>query len=216
MQLLGHSIFESRLNGYSDWNDKISHDYTINQMIQIVLDFVDEQNNDFKKLYASLYIEDCTKAYEGSGDEAMSCLKGVIERFIESLKPACLSNESEKCAKIIEIFNNDPDKRIKRYIKEWYDIHNKTTGSKKFENYDDDSETEINKRAESLKRFLKDKFRTEFGISDEIDKKINKKVQEYKDGGLLEGYYFEIQQTEIIGGKKKRKRKTKKRLNKFI
>jgi hypothetical protein len=111
----------------------------------------------------------------------------------------------------MEMFENNTEKRVKRYIVEWYNLHNKESGVEKFDNYSDTPE-EINKRAESLREFLKDKFRTDFGISDEVSAEIEKRIQEYKDADMFDGDYFEIKQGEVEGGRKRKgKRMTKKR-----
>ena len=62
---------------------QISDEY--NLLILNTLHFMQSQNEEFQLNYVTKFVNDNCEAYTGSGDN-MSCLKGIIERFVFSLE----------------------------------------------------------------------------------------------------------------------------------
>jgi Leucine-rich repeat (LRR) protein len=75
-----HTIYTDRLEGYRyDDSDK--------KVISYCMTYVAAQPERFQSEYARAFVEDCYDAY---GNGSVSCVKGVIERFVSTLRLAAL------------------------------------------------------------------------------------------------------------------------------
>jgi hypothetical protein len=54
--------------------------------------FASDQPREFQELYINSFITDSIRAYDGDGTDTMSCIKGIFERLILSLKNGCAIN----------------------------------------------------------------------------------------------------------------------------
>jgi surface protein len=89
------------------------------------LNYVKSQSLIFKKTYVDTFIKDCLQAHEG--DDGMSCVKGVVERCVFSLLPACVaSQDNTDCSTIIPLITG-----LEHYILDWFKLHSPgySTGS---------------------------------------------------------------------------------------
>ncbi len=116
-------IMNERLNGFN--YGEMSQN--IRNYIYYVLEYVKLQPSDFQKIYIDNWIESCvTDAYEGI---QLSCVAGVIERFIFALSNACIislsSGENAEYDMINSIIRQNPDVLIPEYIQDWYKLHKK-------------------------------------------------------------------------------------------
>jgi surface protein len=165
---------------------------SIRDSIFYVLEYVEQQPNEFKEIYASTFIQDCVHAYEG--DEGMTCAAGAVERIIFSLLPACTANENNENYKtIIDIITANPSTLIPEYIKDWYKLH-KTGSADAFP-----PGTSQEEKKNDLRNYLLAKFPEEENL-------INDKIVEISDNIGYEDDDF------MYGGKRKGKRRTKKNI----
>jgi surface protein len=163
---------------------------SIRDSIFYVLEYVEQQPNEFKEMYASTFIQDCVHAYEG--DEGMTCAAGAVERIIFSLVPACTTNKNNENYKtIIDIITANPSTLIPEYIKDWYKLH-KTGSADAFP-----PGTSQEEKKNDLRNYLLAKFPEEETL-------INDKIVKISDNIGYEDDDF------MYGGKRKGKRRTKK------
>lgn len=92
-----NDIMTMRLNGikYSELSP-----LTL-ESIFYTLEYVKMQPVEFQKPYIHAFVRDCITAYEGTGEEAMTCAAGAMERVVLSLEIACKINESPDNQQII-------------------------------------------------------------------------------------------------------------------
>ena len=134
-------LMNDRLNGFN--YGEVSED--VRNSIYYVLEYVKRQPSDFQKIYIDNWLESCiTDAYAGG---EISCVVGVIERFIFALSNACIislsSGENAEYDMINSIIRQNPNVLIPEYIQDWYKLHKKgsenafppeTTAAEKKEN----------------------------------------------------------------------------------
>ena len=134
-------LMNDRLNGFN--YGEVSDD--VRNSIYYVLEYVKRQPSDFQKIYIDNWLESCIiDAYAGG---EISCVVGVIERFIFALSNACIislsSGENAEYDMINSIIRQNPNVLIPEYIQDWYKLHKKgsenafppeTTATEKKEN----------------------------------------------------------------------------------
>ncbi len=134
-------LMNDRLNGFN--YGEVSVD--VLNSIYYVLEYVKRQPSDFQKIYIDNWLESCiTDAYAGG---EISCVVGVIERFIFALSNACIfslsSGENAEYDMINSIIRQNPNVLVPEYIQDWYKLHKKgsenafppeTTATEKKEN----------------------------------------------------------------------------------
>ena len=134
-------LMNDRLNRFN--YGEVSED--VRNSIYYVLEYVKRQPSDFQKIYIDNWLESCiTDAYAGG---EISCVVGVIERFIFALSNACIfslsSGENAEYEMINSIIRQNPNVLIPEYIQDWYKLHKKgsenafppeTTATEKKEN----------------------------------------------------------------------------------
>ncbi len=134
-------LMNDRLDGFN--YGEVSED--VRNSIYYVLEYVKRQPSDFQKIYIDNWLESCiTDAYAGG---EISCVVGVIERFIFALSNACIislsSGENAEYDMINSIIRQNPNVLIPEYIQDWYKLHKKgsenafppeTTATEKKEN----------------------------------------------------------------------------------
>jgi len=101
-----HTIFD---NYISDINGNI-HNITFRQFVVASFEFISRRTTEFKQQYISFFLDDSLSAYDGSGNEAISCSKGILERFITTI-PNALSLSLDK-----EITSIDTKENLQRII----------------------------------------------------------------------------------------------------
>jgi Leucine-rich repeat (LRR) protein len=112
------------------------------------LEYVKMQDVAFQKPYVKAFVKDCITAYEGTGEEAMTCAAGAMERIVLSLEIACTQNSSPDNQRILS-YLIDPNE----FIIQWYKEHKGCAGFPK-ESWNDDGF-----KTNSLKEYLLDKVR---------------------------------------------------------
>lgn len=134
-------LMNDRLNGFN--YGEVSQD--VHNSIYYVLEYVKKQPPEFQQIYIDNWLESCiTDAYAGG---EISCVVGVIERFIFALSNACIfslsSGENAEYDMINSIIRQNPNVLIPEYIQDWYKLHKKgsenafppeTTAAEKKEN----------------------------------------------------------------------------------
>ena len=187
-----HRIMNERLNGFN--YGEMSQN--TRNSIYYVLEYVKLQPSDFQKIYIDNWIESCvTDAYEGI---QLSCVAGVIERFIFALSNACIislsSGENAEYEMINSIIRQNPDVLISEYIQDWYKLHKKG-GENAFP-----PETTKEQKKENLRNYLLEL------LPDAIEL-IDTKIVEIAD---IIGY---DEDDFLYGGRRRRKnRKTTKKI----
>jgi len=176
------------------------------KLIGNIVDFVMKQSDDFKDSYISSYIHDCANAYsDAEGDERLSCVGGIVERFYlvlaQYLSTICPGTK-ETCPPIYRRINKvlnktayeDNNELKNEFTEEWDSKHIK-----------ENSNSEDRKK--SFIQFMEDKYKELYGedkLEEQTIKMINDLANQYD-------YAFE---SGAFGGAKKRKtnkRKTNKR-----
>jgi hypothetical protein len=185
----------------------------------LAIEYVKLQPADFKSSYMKAFTEACTRAY--NGPDTMTCTNGALERILLSFdEPIAEANSKtsrtedydyENYEKIKNIINLDD--MITESIKDWYKLHNKTTGvpftssktSSKTSPKEEGklSNEEKEKRKTDLKNYLLSKFPDQ-------EAKIDEKIKTIADSIGYEDENF------TYGGRKKRttKKIIKKRISK--
>jgi len=182
-------------------------------VIQYILEFVKTQSNKFKEDYITLFLNDCLTAYNGNADDAISCSKGIIERFVTSLKDTCVMAISSPDSSpeniniytnIISAIDSDPNKIIPEFIVKWLKERNVSKNAE----YNKDKEPSqqivldihgksTNERKELLKQYLLTFFPVQQAL-------INAKIDE-----LGEDFTFEDDDFAYGGRKPKRTKRRK-------
>ena len=185
-------LMNDRLNGFN--YGEVSQD--VLNSIYYVLEYVKRQPSDFQKIYIDNWLESCiTDAYAGG---EISCVVGVIERFIFALSNACIfslsSGENAEYDMINSIIRQNPNVLIPEYIQDWYKLH------KKGSEYAFPSETTAAEKKENLRNYLLERLP---GSRELIDAKI---VEIADNIGYEEDDF-------LYGGRRRRKnRKTTKKI----
>jgi len=189
-------IMDERLNSfnYKDISPNLL------EVVYYTLEYVKTQPDHFKKIYVENWLNSCID--EANKEGRLSCVHGILERFIFALSTACtillssgLTDEKkeEEYTIIIRIINQNPEVLITEYIEDWYKLHSK-------EEFKFSKETSDDEKIDSLRKYVTELLQSSPGI----DKLIEKKIQEYVEGvGLGEDYF------KYLGGVgTRRKRKT--------
>jgi surface protein len=94
--------------------------------IYCTLTYASIQSKEFIETYVKNLLNDCSTAYAGEGVVALSCSKGILERFTLGLVSACVV-ENTKTAKpnaeythIVELIELTPLKVIKEAVRDWF------------------------------------------------------------------------------------------------
>lgn len=184
--------------------------------VYYALHYVAKQSSPFKDSYVDTFIQDCTQAYNGTGEDALSCAAGALERVAMSLVTPCQmltssgTDESrdiiEQCKMLTAIISYSPNILVVEYIKDWYKLH--TEREARFP-----AEVSTDDRKQNLKAYLLEKLPGEETLIE----------------GHIEGLDYEDDDFDYNGGKrrtrryrkngkkqtkKKRQTKKKKRTNK--
>jgi hypothetical protein len=177
------------------------------KLIGHIVDFVIEQPDEFKDSYVSSYIHDCANAYpERHGDERLSCIGGIIERFYlvlaQYISTICPGPKEKPCPRIYrrlhkvlnKIAYEDNNELKNEFIKEWASI-----------NMSDDEHGKTGQQLrESFVQFMEDKYKELYG-EEELEAPTKKMIQELanENKDTFERGYF--------GGKKTRRKYTAKK-----
>jgi hypothetical protein len=138
------SIMEQRLAGinYAELSPLVL------ESMFYTLEYVKMQDVAFQKPYVKAFVKDCITAYEGTGEDAMTCAAGAMERIVLSLEIACTLNSSPDNQRILS-YLIDPNE----FIIQWYKEHKGCAGFPKESWNDDEFKTN------SLREYLLDKVR---------------------------------------------------------
>ena len=209
------TIMRNRLKGIK-YDEQSS---TMLEVIYYILEFVKKQSPEFQQFYVNTFLNDCVNAYDGNGQESLSCSAGILERIVTILLDTCISEiskyesrENPQKRKLSEeqsnnvyndiknIITSDPNTLCPLYIKEWYQLHNK--------NVDPDFYKKTNEeKKQSLKQYLLEKLPGKGEL-------INSKIEEYTDEnaiGLNEESFTYGGRRRKTRRRKTRRRKTRRR-----
>ena len=146
--------------------------------ICLTLNYVENnQSSTFQRIYLETFLNDNLHAYEGEGTQSISCVKGILERILMSLLPACIAThpDSEDCKTLTKILHNNIETTLPEYILEWYAFHNRYKPNHFSE--EDYSNTEFMEN--NLKEYLNNKFPSRTDKDNELINKEVKKNTEY-------------------------------------
>jgi surface protein len=163
-------IMNQRLNNFNYNNlnyNNVNSD--VRNSIFYCLNYVKSQSPIFKKTYVDTFIKDCIQAHEG--DDGMSCVKGVVERCVFSLLPACVaSQDNNDCSTIIPLITG-----LEEYILDWYKLHSPGYSTGSNSSSEEPFPTDEDGRRENLRQYLLKKFP---GQEEMINESIQKWAEE--------------------------------------
>ena len=200
-------LMNDRLNRFN--YGEVSED--VRNSIYYVLEYVKRQPSDFQKIYIDNWLESCiTDAYAGG---EISCVVGVIERFIFALSNACIfslsSGENAEYDMINSIIRQNPNVLIPEYIQDWYKLHKK--GSENAF----PPETTAAEKKENLRNYLLERLPGSRELIDvkivEIADNIGYEEDDFLYGGRRRRRRKNRKTTKKIRRKSNKKRKTKRR-----
>jgi len=200
-------LMNDRLNRFN--YGEVSED--VRNSIYYVLEYVKRQPSDFQKIYIDNWLESCiTDAYAGG---EISCVAGVIERFIFALSNACIislsSGENAEYEMINSIIRQNPNVLIPEYIQDWYKLH-KTGSENAFP-----PETTAAEKKENLRNYLLERLPGSRELIDdkilEIADNIGYEEDDFVYGGRRSRRRKNRKTTKKIRRKSNKKRKTKRR-----
>ena len=200
-------LMNDRLNRFN--YGEVSED--VRNSIYYVLEYVKRQPSDFQKIYIDNWLESCiTDAYAGG---EISCVVGVIERFIFALSNACIfslsSGENAEYEMINSIIRQNPNVLIPEYIQDWYKLHKK--GSENAF----PPETTATEKKENLRNYLLERLPDSTKLIDdkilEIADNIGYEEDDFLYGGRRRRRRKNRKTTKKIRRKSNKKRKTKRR-----
>ena len=200
-------LMNDRLDGFN--YGEVSED--VRNSIYYVLEYVKRQPSDFQKIYIDNWLESCiTDAYAGG---EISCVVGVIERFIFALSNACIfslsSGENAEYDMINSIIRQNPNVLIPEYIQDWYKLHKK--GSENAF----PPETTAAEKKENLRNYLLERLPDSTKLIDdkilEIADNIGYEEDDFLYGGRRRRRRKNRKTTKKIRRKSNKKRKTKRR-----
>jgi len=92
------------------------------------VEYVRRQPPAFQGAYVKAFVQDCTTAYEGQGDAAMTCAAGALERVILSVTNAIqtinsLDQGNPEWDTLLDIITVSPRTKIPELIRAWYKAH---------------------------------------------------------------------------------------------
>jgi surface protein len=162
-------IMNERLNNFNYNNlnyNNVNSD--VRNSIFYCLNYVKSQSPIFKKTYVDTFIKDCLQAHEG--DDGMSCVKGVVERCVFSLLPACVaSQDNNDCSTIIPLITG-----LEEYILDWYKLHSPGYSTGSSSSSEEPFPTDEDGRRENLRQYLLKKFPGQ-------EEMINEAIQKWAD-----------------------------------
>jgi surface protein len=193
-------IMNQRLNNFNYNNlnyNNVNSD--IRNSIFYCLNYVKSQSPIFKKTYVDTFIKDCLQAHEG--DDGLSCVKGVVERCVFSLIPACVaSQDNNDCSTIIPLITG-----LEEYILDWYKLHSPGYSTGSNSSSEEPFPTDEDGRKENLRQYLLKKIPGQ-------EEMINESILKWADEM---GYDDDAFRFTNKGGrrrtKKRRQRRTTKR-----
>jgi len=170
-----------------------SENVTMNNILTAVFSFVNRRSDNFKRNYLEFYIMDCMTAYRGDiGQNTLSCVNGIIERFTTNI-PQALADVTP------EISEKDTEKsliRINEIITDTRNIKKRLDDFGGKCNKPPDSDNE-DKFTECMKKKYIELYGDDDGnIDEETETEINNYCKEF---------------FQYLGGGGGKKRRTKKR-----
>lgn len=98
--------------------------------IYCTLTYASLQSQEFIDTYVKDFLNDCSTAYAGEGDEALSCSKGILERFTLGLVSACVVENTKttpnaEYTHIVELIELTPLRVIKESVRDWFIMKSK-------------------------------------------------------------------------------------------
>jgi len=98
------------------------------QALVNTVEYVKRQPPAFQGAYVKAFVQDCTTAYEGQGDTAMTCAAGALERVILSVTNAIQTMNSvdqgnPEWNTLLDIITVSPRTKIPELIRAWYKDH---------------------------------------------------------------------------------------------
>ena len=203
------------------------NDEQVQLKIGKTVDYVLKQSPAFIELYISGFIEECAHAYEGEGSAGVSCVKGIVERFVlfigSTLQELCNSDENEnendrantgeregkrrKIEREEKIAQCTPDQLalLKLFTKINIDTLIQQWNQKWSERSEAWQAMSTESRREDFKQFIKEKYIEADAYTPEIERLIDAKTATYE-------YVFANREDNEIsfgGFKRHIKRKTK-------
>jgi len=117
-------IMTTRLNGLK-YQEKSP---MVLQALVNTVEYVRRQPPAFQGAYVKAFVQDCTTAYEGQGDAAMTCAAGALERVILSVTNAIqtinsLDQGNPEWDTLLDIITVSPRTKIPELIRAWYKVH---------------------------------------------------------------------------------------------
>jgi surface protein len=117
-------IMTTRLNGLN-YQEKSQ---VVLQALVNTVEYVKRQPPAFQRAYVDAFVRDCTTAYEGQGDAAMTCATGALERVILSVTNAIQTMNSVDQGRpewdtLLDIITVSPRTKIPELIRAWYKAH---------------------------------------------------------------------------------------------
>jgi len=154
------------------------------------IDFAFSQEADFKREYIKVFLDESCRAYSGSGDN-LSCVQGIIERFVLSIGGAvqnlCVAGcENETYQKLDHLLN--PKFDIVETAKEWWANVAET---------DEIKDMSKEERMENFKNYLRKNARESNSYNDYTEQNISRYANDIE-------YSFE---KLVLGGSRRRKPK---------
>ena len=189
---------DEKINEFNSAFERINNRIPENlkHLILKSINFAFSQDDDFKREYIMVFLDESCRAYTGPNPENnLSCLNGIIERFITAVGGAvqvlCVSGcENETYQKLDKLFN--PKFNIAETANEWWNTIAET---------DEIKILTKEQRKEDFKNYLRNKARELDNYNAEIEQKIVNYANEID-------YSFE--NLALGGGKKlKKTRKTR-------
>lgn len=165
-------------------------------LLRSVINFVSRQENNFIEQYIRVYIQDCLEAY--SGNNGVSCTKGMVERIITVLNEVSKQMltefpENQTYNNIKQLF---PNIVFNELVQEW---------SQKYLQDGENEEELARLTVGQRKRHFINFMRAKYGglITESILQQINNEATRYENEGIFERMSF--------GGRRNKKNKKKKR-----
>jgi hypothetical protein len=167
-------------------------------LIGKTIDFVLAQKEDFIKYYLSVFSHDCYHAY--SGQDGMSCVKGILERFYLLIGDTAFAVCPDTCEndetyeKLKKLFNKKIDRN--ELTQEWANTYLTTKEIK---------DLSVENRKEHYISFMIKKYKEADLWDEDIEKDIKKEADSFE---------YAFKDLEFGGGKKKKQLKKRRTIKK--
>ena len=117
-------IMTTRLNGLK-YQEKSP---VVLRALVNTVEYVKRQPPAFQGAYVKAFVQDCTTAYEGQGNAAMTCAAGALERVVLSVTNAIQTMNSVDQGRpewntLLDIITVSPRTKIPELIRAWYKAH---------------------------------------------------------------------------------------------